>query len=559
MSAYELQIVHTDDDRAHPSEGDGICQRGRALLPHPRRPCWSMHSTFRRADRARDAYAGRGVWPRRTGRRPPPRSWEQAATATSSPAAVRALTSRGEFATAYTPYQPEVSQGTLQHIFEFQTCVCELTGLDVANASLYDGPSALAEAAFMALRLTHREEIARLRREFTPRPPRWSRTYAAGPGLPVHELPLDPVIGRHGRSRPAALDRGRARSWCSSPTVFGVVEDLRPLAEAAHAAGALLVVSVRTPGRWGCWRLPGALGADIVVGDVQVFGNAPSFGGPSAGFLACRADHMRQIPGRLVGQTIDADGRDLLHAHPAGPRAAHPPGQGHLQHLLQPGPERPGRHHPPGPARPARACASAVRSACGAPTTCTTGLCALPGVRAARQRPLLPRVRPARCPCPPPTSRAAMRARGVDPGVPLARLVAGSSTPAARRTCLLVAVTEVNTPDALERYVAAARDVLERGRLRPIARGQPPHDRAIRTGTAHLREEPPGPSRRRPARRPASRRSAVADLLPGVRPARRAPAAARAGRAPGGAPLHPALAAQPLRRHRASTRWARAP
>jgi len=232
------------------------------------------------------------------------------------PAAVRALTGRGEFATAYTPYQAEVSQGTLQYIFEFQSCVCELTGMEVANASLYDGPSALAEAAFMALRLTRREGIL-ISSGVHPEAAQVVASYAAGPDLPIYGWPLDPRFGASGTidgRLPAGGPRveGPQASLgavlVQQPNVLGVIEDLKLLAEAAHSLGALLVVAVN-PVTLGILEPPGPAGADIAVGDVQVFGNAPTFGGPSAGFLACREAYTRQIPGRLVGQTLDEDGQ----------------------------------------------------------------------------------------------------------------------------------------------------------------------------------------------------------------------------------------------------------
>ncbi len=197
------------------------------------------------------------------------------------PAAVRALVSRGEFATAYTPYQPEVSQGTLQGIFEFQTCICELTGLEVANASLYDGPSALAEAAFMALRLTRRETIV-VSAGLHPEAAQVVETFAAGPGFLVQRIPLDPLSGTTDLTQ-ATLSSDVGVVLVQQPNCLGVIEDLRPLADAAHNAEALLVVSV-DPSTLGILEAPGRLGADIVVGDAQVFGNAPSFGGPSVGF-----------------------------------------------------------------------------------------------------------------------------------------------------------------------------------------------------------------------------------------------------------------------------------
>jgi glycine dehydrogenase subunit 1 len=379
----------------------------------------------------------------------------------SVPAAVRALVSRSEFSTAYTPYQPEVSQGTLQHIFEFQTCVCELTGLEVANASLYDGPSALAEAAFMALRLTHREGIL-VSAGVHPEAAQVVSTYAAGPGLPVHRWPLDPQSGAAlALSDPPAGSIGAI--LVQQPNYLGVVEDLRPMAEAAHNAGALLVASVN-PATLGVLEAPGELGADIVVGDVQVFGNAPSFGGPSAGFLACRSAHMRQIPGRLVGQTTDEDGR-VCYALTLQTRE---------QHIRR-------------AKATSNVCSNQALSALAATIHLAllgpqglrergeiclqrahylhAKLCALVGVKPLVGGPFFSEFA-LELPCAATRFAATMRARGVDPGVPLLRLglEAGCAAPAGAapvENVLLVAVTEENTPGALDQYVAAARDVLD--------------------------------------------------------------------------------------------------
>ena len=224
----------------------------------------------------------------------------------SVPAAVRSLTSRAEFATAYTPYQAEVAQGTLQHIFEFQTALCELTGLGAANASMYDGPSALAEAAFLALRHNHRERIL-ASAGLHPEERQVVETYASGPGFEVSTLDLDEASGLTLSPTASELD-GVGALLVRQPNFYGVIEDVRPLAEAAHEAGALLVVS-QYPVSLGLLAPPGQIGADVAVGDVQPFGTARSFGGPSAGYLVCREDLVRQLPGRLVGQTIDADGQ----------------------------------------------------------------------------------------------------------------------------------------------------------------------------------------------------------------------------------------------------------
>ena len=223
------------------------------------------------------------------------------------PAAVPALTSRAEFATAYTPYQAEVSQGTLRHIFEFQTAICELTGLDVANASMYDGASALAEAAFMAARVTKRERFL-VSSGVHPEAIQVVQTYSSGPGITVDRLSLDPETGRTIPPVPGSDQPAPAAILVQQPNFLGVIEDLSEMARAAKQLGALLVV-VQNPMTLGILESPGAAGADIAAGDVQVFGNSLSFGGPSAGYLACRKEYMRQIPGRLVGQTLDADGR----------------------------------------------------------------------------------------------------------------------------------------------------------------------------------------------------------------------------------------------------------
>jgi glycine dehydrogenase subunit 1 len=374
------------------------------------------------------------------------------------PATVRALASRSEFATAYTPYQPEVSQGTLQHIFEFQTCVCELTGLEVANASLYDGPSALAEAAFMALRLKGQETVL-TSAGVNPEAIQVVETYAAGPGIAVHRLSVHPESGLT-TLQPGAVPAGTGAVLVQQPNCLGVLEDLRSLAEATHAAGALLVVSVN-PGTLGVLEAPGRLGADIVVGDAQVFGSAPSYGGPSAGFLACAAVHVRQLPGRLVGQTTDADGRVCytltLQAREQHIRRAKATSNicsnqalsalAATVHLALLGPQ--------GLRQRGELCLQRAHHLQGA-------LCSLPGVAAFVSGPFFSEFALA-LPCSAQVFRTAMRARGVDPGVPLTRLELGARAVCAGPTnnVLLVAVTEVNSPPALERYVAEAREVLQ--------------------------------------------------------------------------------------------------
>ncbi|MFI5315866.1 MAG: aminomethyl-transferring glycine dehydrogenase subunit GcvPA [Myxococcota bacterium] len=219
------------------------------------------------------------------------------------PAAVDALASRGEFMTAYTPYQAEISQGTLQMIFEFQTLICQLTGLEVANASLYDGASAVAEAALMALRLTRRTRVC----VSAGLHPHWRevlRTYGAGVGLVLDVLPLDAA----GRTRVDVLPDDCAALVVQSPNFFGCIEDLGSAAKAAHARGALAIAATSEALSLALLKSPGELGFDIACGDAQSFGLPLSFGGPYAGFLAAREKHVRQLPGRLIGESVDASG-----------------------------------------------------------------------------------------------------------------------------------------------------------------------------------------------------------------------------------------------------------
>jgi glycine dehydrogenase subunit 1 len=222
------------------------------------------------------------------------------------PSAVDALVSRAEFTTSYTPYQPEISQGTLQAIFEWQTLVCALTGLEVANASMYDGASATAEATLMAMRITRRRKVA-VAAGLHPHYRQVLQTYLDGLGAELVTIPLDP----DGRSPlvASAIDAETACCIVQQPSFFGTVEDLRSAAEAVHARGALLVVSVAEALSLALLEAPGALGADLVCGEAQSFGVPMSFGGPHLGFLAARAAHVRQLPGRLAGQTVDAEGR----------------------------------------------------------------------------------------------------------------------------------------------------------------------------------------------------------------------------------------------------------
>jgi len=223
------------------------------------------------------------------------------------PAAIDQLVLRSEFTTAYTPYQPEISQGTLQAIFEFQTMICQLTGMDVANASLYDGASACAEGALMAMRATRRNKVL-LSAGLHPEYRETVATYCRYLDAELVEVPL----AQDGRTDTAALakllDDQTAALIVGYPNFFGVVEDLAVLSEAAHACGARLVASVQEPIALGVLKSPGELGADIVAGEGQSFGIPVGFGGPYLGFFAARQKDVRSMPGRLVGETIDQSG-----------------------------------------------------------------------------------------------------------------------------------------------------------------------------------------------------------------------------------------------------------
>jgi glycine cleavage system P protein (glycine dehydrogenase) subunit 1 len=227
------------------------------------------------------------------------------------PAAVRAIISRAEFATSYTPYQAEASQGTTQAIFEFQTLITQLTALEVANASMYDGASAAAEAVLMARRLLPRRHVAAVSRALWPDYRATVRTYLSALGdVEVVEIPFDAATGA---TDLAALEQiADDRLLCvvaGYPNGFGVIESLGEIAAIAHRAGALAISATAESLALRLLKPPGELGTDIAVGEAQSFGIEPSSGGPGIGFMAARMAHVRQMPGRLVGQTRDRDGR----------------------------------------------------------------------------------------------------------------------------------------------------------------------------------------------------------------------------------------------------------
>ncbi|CAN5562014.1 aminomethyl-transferring glycine dehydrogenase subunit GcvPA [soil metagenome] len=214
------------------------------------------------------------------------------------PSAINSVISRGEFLTSYTPYQPEISQGHLQAIFEFQSSISELTGLEVSNASVYEGANAVAEAALMTARLTKRDPKVAVSAGLNSRYREVIETY----GVELVELPFD------GTTDYSNVPEDVSGVFVQSPNYFGVVEDIEATSEAAHEAGAL-AVAVCDPISLSVLEAPGNLGADIAVGETQPLGMPLLFGGPYAGYMATHEKNVRQLPGRIAGETVDEDGR----------------------------------------------------------------------------------------------------------------------------------------------------------------------------------------------------------------------------------------------------------
>ena len=213
------------------------------------------------------------------------------------PSVVGHITGRSEFYTAYTPYQAEASQGTLQATYEYQSLVCQLTGMEVSNAGMYDGSTAAAEAALMACRITKRDKVAVLS-TINPRYREVIDTYVGGRNIP--SAPVTPKLD--------GLSPDCACLIVQQPNFFGYFEDMEAFTQKAHDTGALLIVIV-DPISLGMFKPPGDYGADIVVAEGQVLGNPISFGGPGLGIFTCRKEYLRQMPGRVVGRTVDVDGR----------------------------------------------------------------------------------------------------------------------------------------------------------------------------------------------------------------------------------------------------------
>ncbi|WP_019915110.1 aminomethyl-transferring glycine dehydrogenase subunit GcvPA [Paenibacillus sp. HW567] len=222
------------------------------------------------------------------------------------PVVINHVISRSEFYTAYTPYQPEISQGELQAIFEFQSYICELTGMKVANASMYDGATALSEAAVLAVGATKRKKLV-VSRTIHPEARQVLRTTAGAWGLDVVEVDYQDGVTDQAKLA-AAIDSDTAAVLVQSPNFFGAIEDLGSMEPLIHAVKGLLVVSAN-PLALGILETPGKLGADIVVGDAQPLGIPASLGGPTCGFFAVAEHLMRRMPGRIVGQTVDRSGK----------------------------------------------------------------------------------------------------------------------------------------------------------------------------------------------------------------------------------------------------------
>jgi len=225
-----------------------------------------------------------------------------------TPSVIPYLTQRSEFLTAYTPYQPEISQGTLRYIFEYQSMICALTGLEVSNASMYDGPTAAAEAMRMAVASTRKRDTVLISSTLLPQVKEVVRTYASYAGIKVEEI--EAVNGQTSLDAlQAALSNGRvAGTMVPTTNCLGVIEDHTGFADATHAAGALFI-EYCDPSTLAVLKSPAEWGADVAIGDGQSLGVPLCYGGPTLGFMACKKDYLRKLPGRIVGATTDRDGK----------------------------------------------------------------------------------------------------------------------------------------------------------------------------------------------------------------------------------------------------------
>ncbi len=223
------------------------------------------------------------------------------------PSLINHLILRQEFFTAYTPYQPEISQGTLQMIFEYQSMICELTGMEVSNASMYDGGTACVEAAIMSLAAKKKGDNVVISKTVNPETIQLLKTYMKAKGIEVVEVGMDNGVTDLAKLK-EAVNNATAGVIVQSPNFFGIIEDVQAAADIAHEQKALCIDYV-DPISLGLLKKPADMGADIVVGDAQAFGSALNFGGPYIGFMATKSKHARKMPGRIVGQTVDTEGK----------------------------------------------------------------------------------------------------------------------------------------------------------------------------------------------------------------------------------------------------------
>jgi glycine dehydrogenase subunit 1 len=360
-----------------------------------------------------------------------------------SPAIVNAVISRPDFYTTYTPYQPEASQGTLQATYEFQTMIALLTGLDVANASLYDGATALAEAAKMAVAHTNRQNVV-IAGALHPEYAQVLQTYSEAQDYEI----LRVAAGPDGQVDPSTLHDAVTATTAAvilqQPNFFGVLEDAQAISDLAHTAGALLIACV-DPISLGVLTAPGDYGADLAVGDGQPLGIPLSFGGPYVGFIACREALMRRMPGRLVGATVDASGARgfvlTLQAREQHIRREHATSNITTNHALMALAATVYLAHMGGKGLAALAELSAQRA-----HHLAERVAKKPGYALAFRGPFLWEFA-LRTPHPAVEVQQRMLEHGVLPGLPLGRFFPDLEN------ALLVSVTELNQPDALDRFV----------------------------------------------------------------------------------------------------------
>src|SRR5438876_767419 len=362
-----------------------------------------------------------------------------------SPAIVNQVISRPDFYTTYTPYQAEASQGTLQATYEFQTMIALLTGLDVANASLYDGATSLAEATAMAVAHTNRQNVV-VAGALHPEYAQVLRTYSEAQHYEILRVPA----GADGRIDPAKLEQAVTATTAAvivqQPNFYGVLEDAQSVSDLAHRAGALLIACV-DPISLGLLAPPGEYGADLAVGDGQPLGLPLSFGGPYVGFIACTEALMRRMPGRLVGATVDAQGRRgyvlTLQAREQHIRREHASSNITTNHALMALAATVYLAHMGGAGLKQLAELSAQRA-----HYLAAQLVERKGYRLAFEAPFLWEF-VLRTPYPAEQAQGLMLERGVLPGLPLGRFFPELSD------ALLVSVTELNHPRAIERYLEA--------------------------------------------------------------------------------------------------------